>query len=31
MEQVTMTDSEGNTLSLDELREAADEHEGHEH
>ena len=31
MEQVTMTDSEGNTLSMDELREAADEHEGHEH
>jgi trigger factor len=31
MEQVTMTDSEGNTLSLDELREAADEHEEHEH
>jgi len=31
MEQVTMKDSEGNTLSLDELREAADDHEGHDH
>jgi trigger factor len=32
MEQVTMTDSEGNTLSLDDLREAGeDEHAGHNH
>jgi trigger factor len=31
MEQVTMKDSDGNTLSLDELREAADDHEGHDH
>jgi trigger factor len=31
MEQVTMKDSEGSTLSLDELREAADDHEGHDH
>jgi trigger factor len=32
MEQVTMKDSEGNTLTLDELREASeDEHAGHEH
>jgi trigger factor len=31
MEQVTMKDSDGNTLSLDELREAAEDHEGHDH
>ncbi|MEU4560423.1 trigger factor [Actinoplanes sp. NPDC023936] len=32
MEQVTMTDSEGNTLSLDDLRAAGeDEHAGHNH
>jgi trigger factor len=31
LEQVTMKDSEGNTLSLEELREAADDHEGHDH
>jgi trigger factor len=32
MEQVTMKDSEGNTLSLDDLRAAGeDEHEGHNH
>jgi trigger factor len=32
MEQVTMKDSEGNTLSLEELREAGeDEHAGHNH
>jgi trigger factor len=31
MEQVTMKDSDGNMLSLDELREAADDHEGHDH
>ena len=32
MEKVTMNDSEGNTLSLDDLREAGeDEHAGHDH
>ena len=32
MEQVTMKDSDGNTLSLDDLREAGDdEHAGHNH
>jgi len=32
MEQVTMKDTEGNTLSLDDLREASeDEHAGHNH
>ncbi|GAB1645588.1 trigger factor [Krasilnikovia sp. MM14-A1259] len=32
MEQVTMKDSEGNTLSLDDLRaEGEDEHAGHDH
>ena len=32
MEQVTMKDTEGNTLTLDELRAASeDEHEGHDH
>jgi len=32
MEQVTMKDSDGNTLSLDELRAASeDEHAGHDH
>ena len=31
MEQVTMKDTDGNTLSLDELREAGDDHEGHDH
>jgi trigger factor len=32
MEKVTMTDSEGNALSLDDLREASeDEHAGHNH
>jgi trigger factor len=32
MEHVTMKDSDGNTLSLDELREATeDEHAGHDH
>jgi trigger factor len=32
MEQVTMEDTDGNTLSLDELREAGtDEHAGHDH
>ncbi|WP_229072980.1 trigger factor [Actinoplanes sp. DH11] len=32
MEQVTMTDSEGNTLTLDDLRAAGeDEHAGHNH
>ncbi|MEV6299895.1 trigger factor [Actinoplanes sp. NPDC051861] len=31
MEQVTMTDTEGNTLSLDDLRNGDDEHAGHNH
>jgi trigger factor len=32
MEKVTMSDTEGNTLTLDDLREAgADEHAGHDH
>jgi trigger factor len=32
MEQVTMTDTDGNTLTLDDLREAGeDEHAGHNH
>jgi trigger factor len=31
MEQVTMKDSDGNTLSLEELRAAGDDHEGHDH
>jgi trigger factor len=32
MEQVTMKDSDGNTLTLDDLREAGeDEHAGHNH
>jgi trigger factor len=32
MEQVTMKDTDGNVLTLDELREAGeDEHAGHEH
>ena len=31
MEQVTMKDSEGNTLSLDDLRDGEDEHAGHNH
>ncbi|MDI6105838.1 trigger factor [Actinoplanes sp. NEAU-A12] len=31
MEQVTMKDSEGNTLSLDDLRTEEDEHAGHNH
>jgi trigger factor len=32
MERVTMTDTAGNTLSLDDLREASeDEHAGHNH
>jgi trigger factor len=31
LEQVTMKDSDGNTLSLEELREAGDDHEGHDH
>ncbi|WP_328466328.1 trigger factor [Actinoplanes sp. NBC_00393] len=31
MEQVTMKDSDGNTLSLDDLRNGDDEHAGHNH
>ena len=31
MEQVTMKDSEGNVLSLDDLRTGDDEHAGHNH
>jgi trigger factor len=32
MEQVTMKDTEGNTLTLEDLREASeDEHAGHNH
>ncbi len=31
MEQVTMKDTDGNALSLDELRDAGDDHDGHDH
>jgi trigger factor len=31
LERVKITDSEGKVLSLDELREGVDEHEGHDH
>ncbi len=31
LERVKITDSEGNVLSLDELRAGVDEHEGHDH